>query len=302
MIRIVISILTLFSFFGYASPSGDVSVGIGIGSLYSDNICNESFYACGESAVTYELFSELDIDPYSLRANYFRFSPLSADGYAVRDEKKITVSALSIVPYYRFDLSESINLKLGAGISLWHDQKFGSYFGESVVQSIIIEKSMSTLDLGISFKIDFYPNFYKSSTDIFVFGVQLHQKISSYSLVNNGIDSSILSKSFDRYIEQKEIILYYSDGSSEVLDQQLLYDFNDGDYFVVYGYRTYSEDIIISIDRARNVESILKSKYPNSKIDVVNMSAYQPLSDSYDNRGIDQERRVKVKVFKVASE
>lgn len=293
-------LLCFISFHSQATDEWSVNAGIGLGSLYSKNICNTNEFQCERIAETYEVFSELVMPRYSIRANYFNFEKLSVDRRTASDDKQLDIRSLSIVPYYTFDLTKSTNLKFGAGLSIWHDHKYGSYFGESVVQSIVVDKTLDSLGFGVSLKIDFYPNFYKSSTDILVFGIQLYRRFADNPMA---INSSRQAEGLPvRYIEDKVITLSFGDNSSDVTDEQLFDDFEDGNYFVIYGYRTHSENIITSIDRARKVERILMSRYPNSKIDVINMSDHHPLSDSYLDEGVAQERRVRLKIFKQVSD
>lgn len=291
-------LLCFISFQSQATDEWSLNAGIGLGSLYSKNICNTHEYQCERNAETYEVFSEFVMHRYSIRANYFNFERLSVDRRTASDDKQLDIRSLSLVPYYTFDLTKSTNLKFGAGLSIWHDHKYGSYFGESVVQSIVVDKTLDSLGFGVSFKIDFYPNFYKSSTDILAFSLQLYRSFADNPVITNTPQQ--VEASPVRYIEDKVITLSFDDNSSDVTDERLFDDFEDGNYFVIYGYRTHSENIITSIDRARKVERILMSQYPNSRIDVINMSDHHPLSDSYLDEGVAQERRVRVKIFKQA--
>ncbi|MCZ4294425.1 hypothetical protein [Vibrio sinaloensis] len=300
MINKLLYLFAFLSINSYGFSSNDAKFGLGVGGLFSENICNIKEYTCERTAVSYELFSELDFNPYSIRASFSNFEALVAYNYLSSEVSKITIRSLGIVPYYNISLSQSLYLKLGIGVSMWRDDKYETYFGESIIQSFIIEKSIDGFDFGIAFKIDFYPNYYKSSSDLLVAGIQINTGFSSSSEYVDASHSLAVIDSPASYAEEQTITIYFTDNSSEVTNAQALYEFDDGDYFVVFGYRADSERIITSIERARNIERILKSRYPNSKIDVINMSDHHPLSDSYPNKNIEQERRVKLKVFKLA--
>ncbi|MCG9649976.1 hypothetical protein [Vibrio brasiliensis] len=275
----------------------DYQFGFGYGISHSDNICDDTFYKCDNRINSYDLYYEMMLPSVSIRSSLIKVDDLSYVFSDTNTNGDINHFSVELSPYYKIILGESYDVKLGLGANIWEDKKYGSYLGLSFVNSLVVEKYFEKYDVGLSFSLSYYPNYYNSSSDFMKFGMQVFKR--NYER-DNVVNQNLYS--VDNYDHERslidEVVFYFDDGSIEINNEIKLDDFENGDYMVVYGYRSYNENIIISIERARVVQRILMDNFPDSKVEIVNMSYNTPTSHPYSIDGLDSERRVVIRAYK----
>lgn len=293
MIRL--NFLLIFLAYHSATLSEDVldfdyQYGLGYGLSYSDNVCDNVYYKCDSWFNSYNVYYEMIFPSLSIRSSLFKIDDLS---YNVNDGNiggNINHLSLELLPTYNLEFNDGYSFKLGLGANIWKDDMYDSHLGISFVNSVIFEKYFKRHGFGLGFNINYYPNHYNSSSDLFSFGFQIFKLSDSWGQVVNHHSSSV--ENYDKYLISDKVVLYFDNGSTEIKSKNKIDSFENGDYIVIYGYRSYNEDIIVSIQRARVVQDLLMEKYPDSRVEVVNMSYSSPDSYPYSIDGIESERRV----------
>lgn len=272
----------------------------GSGLLIGTNGCSDSYYLCDLNSLYYEFGIDFESRNLALSSSLLIANDFEAQSEKVQNRQDFNIKSLNIIPKYQYPLDPKSRLDFGIGLSLWKDKQYGNSNSEHVASSAYImlayDRHLNLLDLNISANVKYFPNFNSSDFDMLLLGVSF-----SKSVIQQQITTAIENNQVERNIDYLQVIsetLYFDDSLSLLTDSHDLTQFFDGDYFVVYGYRSYNEDIIVSIERARRVESALKQLYPNSKIDIINMSYTVPYSAKNNSKGYEKERRVVIKAYR----
>ncbi|TMX47433.1 hypothetical protein [Vibrio sp. Hep-1b-8] len=292
--------LFIISTISYAIELEDVRLSAGSGLLIGTDGCSESYYQCDLNSIYYEFGIDFESHNLALGSSILIANDFEAQSEKTQNRQDFNIKSLNTVTKYKYPLGHDSRLDFGIGLSIWKDKQYGisdsEHVGSSAYLMLAYERYVNLLDLNVSSSVKYFPNFYGLDFDMLLLGVSF-SKSQIQRRIKNAIENSQDKSNID-YQQVVSTTLYFDESSSLLTSSHNLTQFLDGDYFVVYGYRSYNEDIIVSIDRARRVESALKELYPNSKIDIINMSYTVPYSAKSNGDGYQEERRVIIKSYR----
>lgn len=300
LISVAILLTCITSTVSHAIELENVRLSTGSGFLIGTNACSETYFQCDLNSLYYEFGIDFESRNLALSNSLLFANDFEARSEKAQNRQDFNIKSLNIIPKYKYPLGPKSRLDFGIGLSLWKDKQYGNsnseHIGSSAYLMLAYDRHVNFLGLNINSSVKYFPNFNGSDFDMLLLGVSF-----SKSVIQRQIKTDIAKSQVESSIDYQQVIsetLYFDDSLSQLTASHDLTQFYDGDYFVVYGYRSYNEDIIVSIDRARRVESALKKLYPNSKVDIVNMSYTVPYSAKNNSNGYQEERRVVIKVYR----
>lgn len=291
-----------------------VNIGLGLGVLYSNNLCDDSISHCENNEPVFEIQTSADFGKFT-----FSGSIIKSKSFSVINEKdemtSFSFENVSLTPKYNIDLGNDFSLYLGAGGTIWKDPNYGRHQGEhigtSIHYSLGLTRYFKSKNSAFSLNFGVYPNYLGTSSDLLLINLLISKPVWERNTTKLLIRNTKTSK-----IPQDNVINSVQDNINNELTMNrsvILFNFNstqiekpkevakeldsyrDGDVFLIYGHRSFDEDIIISIERTKKIRDILSEKFPNSDISIINMSRNSPLSSAKEE--VAEERRVIVKVI-----
>ncbi|MEF1285799.1 hypothetical protein QTN94_18190 [Vibrio sp. M250220] len=291
-----------------------IDIGLGLGVVYSGNLCDNSIIQCKNSEPALELQTSFNFGDFIVSGSIVK----SEEFYAKNEKNEnhtFSFENLSLTPKYAIDLNDHLSLYLGAGGTIWKDLSYGKYqkehIGTSIHYSFGLTRYLTYKNSALHLNLSVYPNYLGTSSDLLFLNLVISKPMWESNTQKTLVRSSkifqkpqtnainIFQKNTYNELKENNSIILFNFNSTQIekpkqVDKELD-SYQDGDKFLIYGHRSFDEDIIISIERAKKIRDILLKKFPNSEISIINISRNSPLSSAEE--GVAEERRVIVKVI-----